>query len=212
MKKQNKLVVFALLLGIGLFMLLHIYYLGPILKKRAEAVRESFSQPITPIAGPFEDATSFLTALANVDIIVPGAASADDPEGAIRVKLENSRAQFKANDKTGTVRLAKVLGTKSFDNYYDIFCELVVDYGDGQEVNFVSVFALDAYNITQTSSVSIGNSVEIDSVVPQVKGRVSPYDVEVIYFDRAPGEPLASAPTLKHELTFTVRSHKIIEP
>jgi|GEM_PF-1623686 len=205
MTKKSQLILLSLVLGIGLYLFVKMFLIEP---QRRE-ISDHYAPAITTLSSAAKsDPLQFLAAVSNAEIIVPGELNPSDPEGLLRAQLKNNQAEFVDSGSRGTVFLGQILKTQRTSSGVDIFCELVVSYGGSGNFHFVTLFKFSGGVLLNTSSASIGDRIKILDLKPDLVVDNS-YLVTVDYLDRAESEPMATEPTIKKSLIFSVVNHRL---
>ncbi len=207
MKPSIKLIAFSVILGLGLYLFAKEFIFIP----RIKAETQKYSPAMTSLSVEAKsDPMKFLATLSNAEVIVPGVLEKNDPEGLVRVKLKNNQADFSAGATTGQIFLNGLLKTQKTSDGVDIFCDLVVSYGGSGNFHFVALFKFADDVLVHTSSLAVGDRIKIVSLVPELASGNN-YQVKVNYLDRNINEALSLEPTVKQELIFLVKGHKIVQ-
>lgn len=199
MKKQTKVIVLSVVLGIGLYFFVINFFIQSARQKKTQ----EYSLAITNLSSADKsDPMKFLSALSNAEIIVPGILDKDDSEGLLRVRLEDNQAEFFSDNLKGNVIISSILKTQKTIAGADIFCDLIVNYGQPQDFYFIALFRLIDDSLIHTSSFPVGNQVKIVEIVSEINNNVN-YQIK--------GNYLNIVSTDIKEFTFLVKNHKIIQ-
>ncbi|PIT95267.1 hypothetical protein COT98_00515 [Candidatus Falkowbacteria bacterium CG10_big_fil_rev_8_21_14_0_10_39_9] len=207
MKPPIKIIIFSVLLGVGLYLFVKEFILIP----RIQAESQKYSQAITNLSNEAKsDPMKFLATLSNVEVVVPGVLGKNDPEGLVRAKLKNNQANFSDGVTSGQIFLNGLLKTQKTSAGVDIFCDLVVSYGGSGNFHFIALFKFADGTLVHTSSLAVGDRIKIVSLVPELTTG-NDYQVKANYLDRNNNEAMSTDPTVKQELIFLVKGHKIVQ-
>ena len=193
MKKRTKIIILSVILGVGLYLLVWNFLINPIRQKKVQ----EYSSAVTDLSSEAKsDPLKFLATLSNAEIIIPST------EKLLQVKLKDNQAEFFTDNSRGNVMMSSILKTQKTVDGVDVFCDLIVDYGQLQTSHFIALFKLSDGSLAHTSSFSVGNQVKITEVIPEADND-SNYQVKGNYFD--------IATTSTQEFTFSVKNHKIVQ-
>ncbi|MEI7619984.1 MAG: hypothetical protein WCJ57_00230 [Candidatus Falkowbacteria bacterium] len=199
MKKQTKVIILSVVLGVGLYLFARNFFIQPDRQKKAQ----EYSPAVTSLSGESKsDPMKFLSTLSNAEIIVPGILDKDDSEGLLRVRLENNQVEFFTDNFKGSVTMLSILKTQKTVDGVDVFCDLIVNYGKPQDFHFVALFKLADNSLVHTSSFSVGSQAKIIEVIPEINNDIN-YKVKGSYLNIVASED--------KEFTFLVKNHKIIQ-
>jgi hypothetical protein len=154
------------------------------------------------IETPVVDLVELKGLLSKAEVIVP--------EVNAKVKLKKGLAEYKKKPEHIKISLGKILGrSKAVDGSYEIYAEIITAPGGSGVFHYVGLFLVTGKKVTHTSSVLIGDRVNMLAVV-HVCTQDPKICLAIVNFQaHHTGQALSELPTLKAEKVFKITEHKI---
>ena len=132
------------------------------------------------------------------------------PEVNAKVKLKNGQAEYTQKSEHIKITLGKIIGqSKDTNGSSEIYAEIIIKKGGPEEFHYVGLFLMTGNKVEHTSSVLIGDRVNMLAASHLCTQDQKVCLVFINYQDRYVGQEMTALPTHKAEKIFKITGHQI---